>query len=215
MCSIPPILKDATMSACCNHCPTPARQSPRYRKALWAALGINTMMFCIEIAGSLHSGSVSLLADAVDFAGDAANYAISLLVLGMSLTWRARAAGLKGTCMAGFGVFVLCRTLWAMASGTPPEPMTMSLIALLALVSNGTVALMLYAFREGDSNMRSVWLCSRNDAIGNIAVMIAAAGVFGTGRSWPDLCVALFMAALALSGGWSVLRQARQELASI
>ena len=202
------------MPACnCHTACTPTTPiPPRYRKALWAALVINAVMFAVEIVGGLQSGSVSLLADAVDFAGDAANYGISLAVLAMGLTWRARAALFKGVTMAGFGVFVLGRAIWAAYSGIAPEPFTMGAIGLLALLANGLVALMLYAFRDGDANMRSVWLCSRNDAIGNVAVMLAAAGVFGTGLGWPDFVVAAIMAGLALSSGISVVRQARQEL---
>lgn len=202
------------MPACnCHTACTPTTPIPlRYRKALWAALVINAVMFAVEIVGGLQSGSVSLLADAVDFAGDAANYGISLAVLAMGLTWRARAALFKGVTMAGFGVFVLGRAIWAAYSGIAPEPFTMGAIGLLALLANGLVALMLYAFRDGDANMRSVWLCSRNDAIGNVAVMLAAAGVFGTGLGWPDFVVAAIMAGLALSSGISVVRQARQEL---
>jgi Co/Zn/Cd efflux system component len=130
----------------------------------------------------------------------------------MGLAWRARAAVLKGFSMLGFGLFVAGRTLWSATQGLPPEALTMGLVGALALGVNVAVALMLYAFREGDANMRSVWLCSRNDAIGNVAVMLAALGVFGTGTAWPDLAVAAVMAALALSGGWAVLRQARGEL---
>lgn len=176
------------------------------------ALFINAAMFGVELIGGLHVGSVSLLADAVDFFGDAANYGFSLLVLGMALQWRARAALLKGLTMGAFGVFVLGRAAWAAMSGVVPEPITMGAIGTLALVANVTVALMLYAWREGDANMRSVWLCSRNDAIGNLAVMGAALGVFGTGSAWPDLAVAVVMAALALTAARSVVTQARAEL---
>ena len=202
------------MSAChCHTAPVPATEfQPRYRKALWAALVINATMFAVEIAGGLQSDSVSLLADAVDFAGDAANYGISLAVFAMGLTWRARAALFKGLTSAGFGVFVFARTLWAVLFGVTPEPLTMGVIASLALIANVVVALMLYAFRDGDANMRSVWLCSRNDAMGNIAVMLAAFGVFGTGLGWPDLVVAAILAVLALSSGVSIVRQARLEL---
>ena len=200
-------------SCCSGACAAPATPvSPRYRKALWAALVINALMFGVEIFGSAHSGSVSLFADAIDFAGDAANYAIALAVLGLGLIWRARAAWLKGVCMAAFGVFVFGKTAWAARLGIPPEPFSMGGIAVLALIANACVAMMLYAFRDGDANMRSVWLCSRNDALGNLAVMIAAAGVFGSGAGWPDLLVALIMAALALSAGISVMRQAQTEL---
>ena len=199
-------------SRCCDSgCSTPA-VSPGFRRALWTALAINLVMFVVEIISGLRSGSVSLLADAIDFAGDAANYGITLVVLSMGLVWRSRAALIKGLSMLAFGMFVLARAGWAVYTGVVPEPLTMGVIGALALVANVVVALMLYAFRGGDSNMRSVWLCSRNDALGNIAVMIAAAGVFGTGSGWPDLVVALIMAGLAQSAGYSVVRQARQEL---
>lgn len=200
-------------SCCDSTCASPTRASPRYRKALWIALMINVAMFAVEILGGVKSGSVSLLADAVDFAGDAANYGITLSVLAMGLAWRSRTAMVKGISMMGFGLFVLARSGWAAMSGIPPEPATMGAIAVLALLANGGVALMLYAHRDGDANMRSVWLCSRNDAIGNVAVILAAAGVFGTGSGWPDLLVAVIMAALALTSGIAVTRQASRELA--
>jgi Co/Zn/Cd efflux system component len=190
----------------------PASQSPRYRRVLWIALLINLAMFGVELAGGLQAGSVSLLADAVDFFGDAANYGMSLAVLGLALRWRARAALVKGLSMGAFGVFVLGRAAWSAMAGTVPEPVTMGAIGALALVANVTVAALLYAWREGDANMRSVWLCSRNDAIGNVAVMLAALGVFGTGSGWPDLAVALVMGVLALSAAGAVIRQARAEL---
>ena len=190
----------------------PASQSPRYRRVLWVALIINVAMFGIEGAAGLQADSVSLLADAVDFFGDAANYGISLVVLGMAITWRARAALLKGLSMGAFGVFVLGRAAWSAAEGSVPEPLTMGVVGALALLANVSVAAMLYAWREGDANMRSVWLCSRNDAIGNLAVMVAALGVFGTGSGWPDLVVALVMGVLALTAARSVIRQARLEL---
>ena len=203
------------MAGCCSdNCgSTHAPENPRYRKALWAALFINALMFLVEFVGGLQSGSVSLLADAVDFAGDAANYGISLAVLSMGLLWRARAALLKGLSMGAYGVFVLGKTAWAALSGVPPEPYTMGAIALLALCANVSVAVMLYAFRDGDANMRSVWLCSRNDAIVNVAVFLAALGVLGSGAAWPDLAVAGVIAALALSASISVVRQARVEMA--
>lgn len=201
---------------CCEH-ETPKAtelQDPhRYRRILWAALLANALMFLVEIVAGLRAGSLSLLADAVDFGGDALNYGVSLAVLGTALAWRARAALLKALCMMGFGLFILGGAVWSALRGDLPDAATMGAVGLLALVVNVAVAWMLYAFREGDANMRSVWLCSRNDAISNLAVMLAALGVFGTGSAWPDLLVAGLMAALALQGGWLVLRQARSELA--
>lgn len=186
--------------------------SPRYRKILWVALIVNLAMFVIEISAGFKSGSTSLLADAIDFFGDAANYGVSLAVLSAGVVLRARAALLKGVCMMAFGLFVLGRAAWMHSLGGTPEALTMGSIGFLALVANVAVAAMLYAYREGDANMRSVWLCSRNDAIGNIAVMLAALGVVGTGSAWPDLLVACGMAMLALTGGWSVLAQALREM---
>ena len=199
---------------CCAHsCPPKATQDPRYRRALWIALVVNALMFGVEIFGGLQSASTSLLADAVDFFGDAANYGLSLMVLSMAAIWRTRAALFKGLCMGAFGVFVLGKTAWSISSGVVPEPVTMGVIGLLALSANLGVAALLFAFRSGDANMRSVWLCTRNDAIGNAAVMIAAAGVFGSGSGWPDWLVALLMGALALNASFSVVRQARGEMA--
>ena len=192
-----------------------AAQDPKYRKILWFALVVNAAMFAVELSAGFRSGSVSLLADAIDFLGDAANYGVSLAVLTMAMAWRSKAALLKGACMMAFGFFVFGRAIWVAQAGTVPEANTMGLIGLLALVANVTVALMLYRYRTGDANMRSVWLCSRNDAFGNIAVMLAALGVFGTGSAWPDLAVAVGMAILAIWGGWSVIQHAKLELSQV
>ena len=202
------------MSAhCCGDAAcSSASADPRFRKALWVALVLNALMFFVELGASWTSGSVSLLADSIDFFGDAGNYAISLVVLGMGVATRARAALFKAACMGAFGVFVLGKALWTLKSGAVPEPATMGVVGFAALAVNAGVALMLYRFREGDANMRSVWICSRNDALGNVAVMLAALGVFGTGMAWPDICVAAVMRSLALSGAWSVARHAREEL---
>jgi Co/Zn/Cd efflux system component len=187
---------------------------PGYRRVLWIALVVNALMFLVEVGGGLSAGSVSLLADAIDFFGDAGNYALSLAVLSLGVVARARAALFKAATMVLFGIAVLGRALWGVYSGTAPEPLTMGLIGTLALAANVGVAMLLYAYREGDANMRSVWLCTRNDAIGNLAVLLAAVGVFGTGTRWPDLLVAAVMAGLALAAGLSVVRQARRELVS-
>lgn len=204
------------MSKCCaDACASSGPASPRYRRVLWIALWVNALMFGVEIAGGIASGSVSLLADAVDFAGDAANYGLSLAVLSLGLAWRARAALIKGLSMGAYGIFVLGKSALVAWSGGVPEPITMGAVAFLALLANLLVAGLLYAFRDGDANMRSVWLCSRNDAIGNVAVMFAAWGVFGTGTGWPDFVVAAIMGGLALSGARLVVKQARSELATV
>jgi len=205
------------MSACCqnDHCSSaPELNSPRWRRALWIALAVNAAMFLAEIIAGVAAGSAALQADALDFFGDAANYAISLGVTGMALAWRARAALLKGWTLVLFGLAVLVSTGWHAYAGTLPEAEVMGVVGILALAANAGVALMLYRFRAGDANMRSVWICSRNDAIGNIAVVLAALGVFGTGTGWPDIIVAAIMAGLGLSGGWQIVRQASAELRS-
>lgn len=185
-----------------------------YRRVLWIALVVNTAMFAVEIASGVKADSVSLLADALDFMGDAANYAITLWVLAMSLAARAKAALLKAVSMAAFGVWVLANTVWHAHTGAMPDAQTMGAIGALALAANLSVVALLYAYRAGDSNMRSVWLCTRNDALGNVAVMLAALGVFGTRTAWPDLVVASIMASLAISSAWTVIRHARSELAT-
>lgn len=185
---------------------------PGYRKVLWVALVVNAAMFLVEIVAGLAAGSVALLADAIDFFSDAVNYGLSVAVLALGRAARARAAIFKAGTMVLFGGLVLGRAAWAAVSGQLPEPITMGLVGALALAANLGVAVLLYAYRQGDANMRSVWLCTRNDAIGNLAVLLAALGVFGTGSRWPDLLVAVAMAGLALSAGLAVLRQARAEL---
>lgn len=199
--------------ACSCSAPEPKSPAPGFRKALWIALWVNLAMFVVEGFASLSSGSVSLMADAIDFFGDSANYVLSLTVLSMGMLWRGRAAMVKGITMAVFGLVVWARAVWVVQAGITPEPLTMGAIGLLALAANMSVAAMLFKFREGDSDMRSVWLCSRNDAISNIAVMVAALGVFGTGTAWPDLIVAAIMGTLAITAGISVVRHARSDIA--
>ena len=185
---------------------------PRWRRALWLALGVNAAMFAVEFFAGSAADSRSLQADALDFLGDSANYAISLTVAGMALVWRARSALLKGLTLLAFGAWVLETAILALVNGAAPQPETMGIVGAMALAANVGIALLLYRFRSGDANMRSVWICSRNDAIGNVAVMVAALGVFQTGSAWPDLVVAGILAALAISGGWQIVRHARDEL---
>ena len=202
---------------CCKAaCGTTATlNDPRWRRALWIALFVNSGMFAVEMAAGAAADSRALQADALDFLGDAANYAISLLVAGMALAWRARAALAKGLTLIGLGGWVMITAVLAALGGAAPEPELMGVIGALALAANTGVAIMLYRFRTGDANMRSVWICSRNDAVGNIAVMAAALGVFGTGTAWPDLIVAAILALLGISGGIQIVQQARLELRSV
>ena len=171
------------MADCCSTAcePSPALDDTRWRRALWIAFAINAGMFAGELYAGAAADSRALMADALDFFGDAANYLISLAVAGMALAVRAKAALVKGA-------------------------------TLLALAANAGVALLLYRYRTGDANRRSVWICSRNDAIGNLAVVAAAAGVFGTGSHWPDLVVAAILASLGVSGGVQIVRHAKAEL---
>jgi Co/Zn/Cd efflux system component len=199
------------MDSCCSHQPTSAVPAG-YRRVLWIALAVNATMFLVEAAAGLAVGSVSLQADALDFFGDAANYAISLSVLSLALVWRARAALVKGLSMGVFGAWVMAAAVMNIVGGGVPQAIAMGVVGFVALVANVGVALMLYAYRNGDANMRSVWLCSRNDAIGNAAVMLAALGVFGTGTPWPDILVAAVMAALALSAASETVGRALAEL---
>ncbi|MDO6822757.1 cation transporter [Marinobacter sp. 1_MG-2023] len=198
--------------ACSCSGPEPQSPAPGFRRALWIALWVNLAMFFVEGVASLQSGSVSLMADAIDFFGDSANYILSLSVLSMGMLWRGRAAMVKGITMVLFGIAVWARAIWVLEQGITPEPLTMGAVGLLALVANSGVAIMLFRFRSGDSDMRSVWLCSRNDAISNIAVMAAALGVFGTASAWPDLIVAAIMGTLAITAGISVVRHARVDI---
>ncbi len=198
---------------CCDSgCNNSQLLTPKYRKILWVALIINFAMFLVEVLSGFNAHSVSLMADAIDFFGDAMNYGISLAVLSMSLMWRARTALFKGLTMGAFGLFVLASAAWSLMYGKMPEPYTMGVVGILALVANVSVAILLYAYREGDANMQSVWLCSRNDAIGNVAVILAAFGVFCSGGAWPDLVVAVIMASLGISAAIHVIKKARVEM---
>lgn len=196
--------------ACCPAPIPPAGIS--YRRVLWIALVANFAMFFVEIVAAALSGSSALAADAADFLGDSANYALSLGAIAAGGAWLSRVALLKGAAMSAYGLGVLAYASWRAWLGVPPEPITMGLVGLLALGVNFGVAALLYRFREGDANMRSVWLCTRNDVIANILVLVAAAGVLGTGTVWPDVGVAAILAFLGLTSGSSIIRQARAEL---
>jgi Co/Zn/Cd efflux system component len=199
---------------CCDHCQTfdPERGNPSYRRALWIVLAINAGMFLVEIGAGLAAGSASLQADALDFLGDAANYGISLLVVGMALRYRAMAAFAKGVSMGAFGLWVIATVVWHAIQGTLPSAVMMGAVGFAALTANAISFGILWFYRTGDANMRSAWICTRNDVLGNLAVLLAALGVFGTGTGWPDILVAATMAALALQGASTVLRQSLGEM---
>jgi Co/Zn/Cd efflux system component len=198
--------------ACCSHCHEPDRaRDASYRRVLWLVLAINAAMFAVEIGAGLAAGSASLLADALDFLGDAANYAISLFVIGLALRYRALAALLKAASMGAFGMWVIGVLGWHVWHGSLPNALTMGAVGVAALIANAASFALLWAYRSGDSNMRSAWICTRNDVLGNLAVLAAALGVFGTGTGWPDVAVAAIMASLALQGALVVARHALQE----
>jgi Co/Zn/Cd efflux system component len=183
-----------------------------YRRALWIVFGVNALMFAIEFGAGLQAGSASLQADALDFLSDAANYALSLAVVGMLLRARAAAALLKGASMGVLGLWVLAVTGWHAWHQTLPEAVTMGSVGIAALLANAISFAVLWRYRSGDSNMHSAWICTRNDVLGNCAVLLAAAGVFGTSTGWPDLLVSTIMALLGLQGALVVIRRASGEL---
>lgn len=205
------------MSGCCGDCGTGAPQAGETgeRRALWTVLGVNLAMFAIEAGAGVWAGSTALQADALDFFGDAANYGVSLAVVGMTLRVRAGAALLKAATMAAFGLWIIGATLLRVLAGGAPDAAAMGAVGLLALAANFLCFRILWAHRQGDANMRSAWICTRNDVAGNLAVLAAALGVFGTGSFWPDALVAAVMATLALHGAAAVMRQALGELRQI
>jgi Co/Zn/Cd efflux system component len=184
----------------------------RYRRVLWEVLALIAAMFAVEIGAGVAAGSASLQADALDFLGDAANYGISLFVIGMALRMRAFAALGKGISMGLFGLWVIGTVVWHVIHGTLPNAVAMGAVGFAALAVNAASFALLWAYRGGDANMRSAWICTRNDVVGNLAVLAAAIGVFGTGTGWPDLIVAVIMAGLALQGAWTVIGQSLGEL---
>lgn len=199
-------------ASCCDHDHNHSLNDTAWRRALWIALAVNAGMFAVEVVAGVAASSRALQADALDFLGDSGSYVISLAVAGMALTWRSRAAVVKGITLVAFAIYILASTILAALGKATPEPEVMGAVGIAALAANVGVALMLYRFRTGDANMRSVWICSRNDAIGNVAVVAAALGVFGTGTAWPDLIVAAILASLGAWGGISILSQAVAEM---
>lgn len=206
------------MSGCCGHDHDGVvfeGMSPAYRRALWAVILINGAMFLIEMAAGFGAGSMALKADALDFLADTATYALSFYVIGKAAKVRASAALLKGVSLALMGLWVFGSTAYQVLVVGVPEAAIMSTVGVLAFVANMASVGLLYRFRDGDANVRSVWLCSRNDAIGNIAVVIAAAGVWQTGTGWPDLIVAGIMAGLFCWSSFQIVRQGIGEIRAV
>lgn len=200
------------MGACCEHeTAVFDGMSPGYRRRLWAVIAINAAMFGVEITAGHLAGSQALQADALDFFGDALTYGISLAVIGASVSVRTAAALAKAGSLLAMGLWVLGATLFRVFVAGVPEAQIMGAVGALALAANLASVLLLVAYKDGDANVRSVWLCSRNDAIGNVAVMIAALGVWGTATGWPDLIVAGIMAGLFVSSAVQIARQALAE----
>ncbi|MBP9680524.1 MAG: cation transporter [Bacteriovorax sp.] len=182
-----------------------------FKRALWIALVLNFSMFFLENIQGVLSQSLSLRADAIDFLGDSVNYFITLFVLSSAIRSRAKVSLLKAFFMLGFGIWVLGDAIIRFYSDSVPNYFTMTWVGSLALIINGFVAFLLFKFKEGDSNMQSVWLCSRNDAIGNLAVIIASSGVYYFSSKWPDLIVAILMAYLSVSASYKILLVVKKE----
>jgi Co/Zn/Cd efflux system component len=186
--------------------------SRRYRTILWIVIGINAFMFLFETGAGIAADSMALRADALDFLGDSLTYGLTLLAIGHSLRWRAAAAMFKGITLLLMGLWVLGSTLWQLLVLGVPNETIMGSVGLLAFAANMASVLLLLRYRDGDANVRSVWLCSRNDAIGNLAVILAAGAVYVTQTAWPDIAVAFGMALLFLHSAYLIIRQAAGEL---
>jgi Co/Zn/Cd efflux system component len=200
------------MSGCCAHEVKFDGASAAYRRVLWLVIALNAAMFLVEMAAGFSAMSQALKADALDFLGDTATYAMTLWAIGRGARVRAGAALVKGASLAAMAVAVFAMTAYRVVVTGLPDEATMGVVGALALAVNVTAALLLLKYRDGDANVRSVWLCSRNDAIGNVAVLLAAGAVALTATPWPDLIVAAAMAALFLSSALGIVRQARAEL---
>ena len=200
--------KNAVGECGCHGNPRFEGLDPRYRRVLWAVIAINATMFAVEMAAGYMARSQALQADALDFLGDTLTYGLSLAVIGASLKVRAAAALAKGASLSLMGLWVLGSTAYRVFVLGVPQAEVMGVVGLLALSANVASVLLLLRYRDGDANVRSVWLCSRNDAIGNVAVMFAAVGVWASATAWPDLIVAAGMAMLFLSSSLQILRQA-------
>ena len=184
----------------------------KHKNVLIVVLVINAVLFVVEAAAGLLANSTALLADSLDMLGDSLVYGFSLYVLWRSAAWKAKAALLKGAIMAVFGVGVVLEVGYKTISGIMPSAETMGIIGALVLLGNGICFLLLFRHRSDDLNMRSTWLCSRNDILANLSVLLAAIGVRVYGASWPDILVGAAIAALFLRSTFTVLRESFLEL---
>lgn len=198
--------------SCCGNETQFEGLSPDYRRRLWLVIAINAAMFFVEMGAGALAGSRALQADALDFAGDSLTYGVTLAVIGSAARVRAWAAVVKGVSLAAMGLWVLGATAYHILVAGAPRAEVMGVVGFLALTANVTSVVILMRYKEGDANVRSVWLCSRNDAIGNVAVMLAAAGVWLTATRWPDLVVAAIVAAVFVTSSVQILRQSVSEL---
>lgn len=189
-----------------------AHQDPAYRRALWIVVILNVGYGVVEMIGGFIAGSQAVKADALDFIGDGAITFLGLLAIGWSLSWRARSALIQGIFLGLLGLGVLGTTIVRVFEQTTPDAGLMGLLGMIALVVNVISVLPLLRFRKGDANMRAVWLFSRNDAIGNAAVVVAAGLVVWLGSAWPDLIVAFGIAGLFLHSSWAIIHDARADL---
>jgi Co/Zn/Cd efflux system component len=202
--------------ACCDHdIHEKELKVGKFRRVLWVVFVVNLIMFIVEFGTAFYADSVSLQADALDFLADSMTYGVTLLVLGSSIRVRASVAMLKGISMGVLGLWIFARTTLNAQDAIVPLAEIMGAVGIVALIANVLSAVLLFKFRSGDSNMRSIWLCSRNDAIGNIAIVVAASGVFALESGWPDFIVAVLMATLSLVASIQIIKQARRELAVV
>ena len=201
------------MAGCCEDkaCELEELRASQSR-TLWIVLAVNAAMFVAELTVGLIAGSVALQADSLDMLGDAFVYAFSLYVVAKSIRWRAVSAMFKGIIMAAFGLAVLGQSIYKMLFGSVPEAELIGVMGSIALAANLFCLYLLTRHRADDVNMRSTWLCSRNDIIANVSVLAAAGLVAWTGTLWPDIAVGLIIATLFLKTSISVLSEAREEL---
>lgn len=209
-----PLISESSAAKGCG-CGAPVKfdgASPAYRRILLTVIAINAVAFAAVAGGAVVQGSASLGANALDFLADSATYAISLWAIGKSVQVRSGAALLKGASLALLAVFVLGFAVWRALSGAPPEGSVITGLGLFGFFANAVAALLLVRHRDGDANVRSVWLCTRNDLIESLVVAAAGGLVWLTASRWPDLIAGIILALVFLQSAWSIIRQSQQEL---